>query len=174
MHDGDLSLINASKPTPCCGHSGQARQIWPSVPAQRFLGIVTERNLEDDDEKRVATILLCTSLELLLENAIWEVLVACNTPTEVAEFILETNQGREKRKKVFNNFSATSLGELLESNGLGNFMKRWKDLSEKRNGIVHGQYYVALPTATFITDLLADSLRAFSIVENDIVAQNTS
>lgn len=91
VFDEDLALANISNPTPCCGHSGESRQVWPSVPAQRFLGLVSNQDLADDDEMRVAVILLCTAIELLLEYVVWDLLSIHNTPTEVAEFILDSN-----------------------------------------------------------------------------------
>lgn len=89
-------------------------------------------------------------------------------PMGAESICTHSNYGRERRIKVFNKFSTTPLGKLLDANGLSSFMKDWKDLTEKMNQIVHGWYYVELPTPTFIRSTLNESLKTFSIVSNHV------
>jgi hypothetical protein len=169
IDNSDLGLTEVDKPAPCCGATGEARIHWPSIKSLKFLEIVVGQNLESQDERRVAIVLLSTMLETLLEDIIWELLGTHAKIQLLKDITLDQNRGRERRIQLYDKLSDVSLKTLSSTNGLATFLDDWNLLSDLRNGIVHGQYYKGVKNEIdIIKRLKKDCLEAFKIIHSDV------
>lgn len=168
-------LIRPDEPAPCCGATGEARLLWPSLEVHHFLELVHKQNLDSTNERRVAIVFLATVLELLLENVLWELVRTYTDSHQLAEYLFDTSWGKERRIRLYDKLSDRPLGELLQENGMGEFLKEWGELSSVRNKIVHGRYYASVATdADLIRHLSRDALKAFTLIHNEIQVRTRS
>lgn len=169
VHSEHGKLSRLDEPAPCCGASGKVRTIWPSLEVHKFLQMAAAQDLDSDKERPVAIVFLCTALELLLEHAIWMLLSIHAKSQRLAEYVLDSNQGRKRRIDVYNKLSDCPLGDLFQSQNMSTFLDDWAKLSDFRNQVVHGRYYTGGAKETdLIQRVQKDCLKAFADVHNDV------
>ena len=174
INDSSRSLSQLSKPAPCCGAYGSPREIWPSLSVSMFFEIVLQQDNSTEEGLRVSIIFLSTALEVLLEDALWQLFELHTNSLTIAETLFESNNGRDRRLKLYNSLSDTKFSKLLDfPNGI-QFIDRWAKLTKMRNLLVHGKYFIDKAEAKTIVEFIRDSaLEIFVKVENDIKRQAT-
>ncbi len=170
VSDPTSSLTTYSKPAPCCGASGEPRAIWPTVAVTELLGIVDSQDLDSLDGRRVASIFLCTALELLLEHSLWELLGVYTDSEVLEEAVLDMCRGLDRRVDLFKKLRGHSLTEIfLSDSRLRDFLGDWKSLAETRNSILHTGYEKDVTnTAHLIRSVRGNCLPAFVELHNSI------
>jgi hypothetical protein len=172
VFDPGQKLVKLDELAPCCGSSGQPRIIWPSFEALKFLEIVSSQDLSSPDGRRIAIVFLCTVLELLLEDSLWELLEIHTNSRQLADAVLDSYRGRDKRIQLYNKLSDRKLKDLLQAEELLTFFEDWEHLSQLRNDIVHGQYSGGTDKEVdCIRHVSMNCLSAFVAVNNDIQRQ---
>ena len=167
IRDSAREYQNLSIPMPCCGSIDSIRTAWPHQEVYDFLRLIRDQS-NNPDGRRIQIIFLCTVLEVLLESAIWEVATNFVTERETIKILLDGYRGRERRITLFKKLSGFSLSSCLNSPEHKDFMRKWKDLVELRNKLIHGQYHGLDKRTTLIDYLSRESLSAFTAVNNKI------
>lgn len=175
VRDEGRKLLNLDKPAPCCGASGEPRLLWPTLEVLKFLEIAADQDLDSKEERRIAVVFLCTALELLMENCLWNLLSTHARSRDLVDAVLENTWGRDRRIRLYNRFSDCPLGNLLESREMAAFLKDWDRLSKLRNDIIHGRYFSELENEIdLVRAVYRDCLGAFLEVHNDVQRVVTS
>lgn len=172
VNDVNQKLLKVDEPAPCCGASGEARTLWPAVGVLMLIGVVSNQDLDSEEGRNIAVVFLSTAMELLHEDSLWYLLQLHTKSRQLLELILDTNRGKERRINLYNKLSDRSLGDLLNSSKLANFLEDWKKLAERRNNILHKQFcYSKANVADLVRRILGNCLRAFTAVRNDVQRQ---
>ena len=113
-YDPQLSLVELSKPAPCCGANGEPREMWPSIAVRMFYEVILKQDNNTQDGLRINIVFLSTALEVLLEDVLWELLELHTKSLTLAEVLFESNNGREKRIRLYNSLSDKKLSDLFK------------------------------------------------------------
>lgn len=168
--DTEQKFIWIAEPMPCCGASGRARITWPFLEAQEFLKIISDQDLKTENGIRIAVVFLCTVLELLLEEILWLVICKHTNSKPLANHLLESNQGKDRRIGLFNKLSNCSFKDLLKKHNKESFMKNWDALCKLRNNLIHGRYYTEIEKEQdLIKIVIDDSLVVFFSAINKVL-----
>ncbi len=153
-------------PCPYCKkQTGLSRgfEKWVSVGIDKCLEIAKNQKLDNDNEKVICIVFLCTALEVLLETVLYELI-----KTQKSKINLEKIWSRGKRIKEYERFSDCSLKIFLCSKGYDSFYDDWNKLAEVRNKIVHGKFFSRIIEDKIINKILDNCLKVFTEVHNDI------
>lgn len=163
-------MFAVNEPAPCCGAFGEARGIWPGFSADKFLEIVHDQDLRSAQGQRIAIVFLHATLELLIEQSLWELLNGLHQQSNVAsEALLDCHQGWERRVELYKKLRGRSLHQVLSDNGHDAFYQNSRILKKARNQIVHGSYYhKASEDNELIEQMRNNCIRAFACIHNDL------
>lgn len=135
-------------PCPTCGASGQARTIWPPMPAQSLLGSVLERELSDQESRVAAIVSATTLLETLLDDAVWNLLEREGASYELRARVVGGVETVDGRLSLVEQLLGTEVGDIAAELDVGWFMDEWKQYRRMRRNVGHhGNLY------TFPSDL---------------------
>lgn len=170
------SLAIANEPTPCCNIPREDCEPWPTIEIYRMLEFVSDQDLYSKDGQRQAIVFLCTTLEMLLEISLRELLEFYTDSGELIEVVLDGYQGRTSRIRLYNKLSIRPLKRLLKSKEeFKTFLKEWELIAEVRNQIVHrGEYSKLHEAVDLIPSILERTFRAFIEVNNEIQQMRTT
>ncbi len=118
---------------------------WKQRPdAHSLLELVApQKLLQLADQRAIAAVFLSAALETLFEAHLWDLLKSHGTHNKVAELLLDSHRGRERRISLYNQLTPHTLKHVLDSVGLTEFLPAWKKLADARNGTVHGHWQSA-------------------------------
>lgn len=102
FHDPKRETVKLVNPAPCCGKTGEMRSHWPSLDIMILIDIVEKHNTNDFKEEKVAVVFVCTILESLLEEVLWELLITDGNSVKTSEILMDSYTGRNKRITLFN------------------------------------------------------------------------
>lgn len=166
------AILNS--PSPCCNVPRKDCLPWPKPEIFRMYELLFEKNQayanQAEIEQRQIIVFLCTMLEMLLEDCLWELLEINNCPSHIAEILLDSNRNRDPRLGLYKKLSNQKLSKVLKSKDeYKDFFGDWASIVEARNNIIHqGNYSNAqeiFPTVKRVRD---KSLGAFLEINNEI------
>ncbi len=142
--DSDLSRLHV--PCPTCGTSGQARTIWPSMPAQSLLGHALEHELNDQESRATAIVSANTLLEILLEDAVRDLLEREGASSELSARIVGEAEAVDGRLEIVKQLLGTTVGDVAAELGMSWFMDDWDQLRRMRSDAVHQGNLYSFPS----------------------------
>lgn len=135
--DEHHELSELSKPCLNCAFTGRGRVTWPRGGALFLMGWVNDQDLSDTKSRLIATVLLSTTLEVLLEESLHELLKVKGTPYPEAKKQIGKANGRGRMVKLYNKHSDKNLYDLMNELNRTGFWQDWICLVELRHMIVH-------------------------------------
>ena len=167
--DPEYRLAAVDTPAPCCGAHGASRGIWPGLQALKLLEVVEAQDQEHPDGHRAALLFFASTLEVMLEDVIVELLRQHTESEELREAVLDSHQGVERRRTLFGRLSGTALGDLLKEGWGQEFLRDWTTLAGRRNKVAHGAYYYrGSEDNPLIRRMKGSFLRAFVEMHNHV------
>ena len=174
VNDAKMSLTSTGEPCPNGKKVGEYREIWPSLFGNAWIEAIYEHPLNDTSKRNMMAVLLCATLEVLLEKLLEEILVSQNANIDHIDILLNAHDGRERKGKLFKLLTKKSLKEALHELGIADFYDSWNRVVESRNKFVHGQPSLGfLPHQPVLNDLeiVRDkTLIAFYLLHNRYAA----
>jgi uncharacterized protein with HEPN domain len=177
IKDPNRELTNFSTPSPCCGHKGESREIWPSLDAKILSDIIEEQNLENYKEQKVAIVFICTYLERLLEEVITSHMINHVKTIEALDSLLDGYQGRQKRVGLLQKLFGVKIKEVSKQIGQESFAKDWEAIANLRNKVVHKGFYGHVEgfdkkeINLLVKSLLENSIPLFVEINNKIITK---
>jgi hypothetical protein len=164
---------DSSKPTPCCG-ANEGLWIWPELTVETILKVVATQDIDNDDQRKIAVLLLAAALEQLLDQAVDPLLGKHIKTPEAARILLDANEGRSRRIKLYQKLGGKTLAEILGPINLEHFINDWVALAELRNQIGHGNFFAQHLTEEkeirLIERVYRDCLPVFAALTNTALA----
>jgi hypothetical protein len=131
-------------PCPTCGASSQARTIWPPAETKPLLSSVLDHDLSDQEEKVAAIVSATTFLEILLDDALRNLLQRDGASYELRARLFGEVESVDGRLSIVEQLLGTEVEDIAAELGVGWFMDEWKSYRQMRRNAVHG---VNLPTS---------------------------
>lgn len=120
-----------------CGNTPEyGWQGWPPEATSVFVDLARARQTDD---VRIRCVLLVTALEALLEDLLITILAWSHVPVPIAELLLESFRGFERRGSLFRELTGQSIPKTFALIGLRNFYEGWVIIVKARNAFVHAR-----------------------------------
>ena len=177
FYSAEWNPANTNTPAPCCGASGELRPAWPATPVARSLRLILEQDLNNDDQRSIAIVMLASAAGILYEHALWQLLLKHAGSPESAEMVLFGSGSLGGRISLFDKLSDVPLKQLLETAELPLFLGDWSTLEHARDRIVRKGHYVPgseeerLEEIDVITGVQVQCLKAFAVITNEVARQ---
>ncbi len=174
FHSKEWDPADTNTAAPCCGASGELRPSWPAASVARSLSLILEQDLNDDNQRSLAVVMLASAAGLLFEHSLWQLLLKNAGSPESAEMVLYGAGSLGARISLFDKLNPASLKQTLERSGLTMFLGDWTTLQRLRDRIVRKGHYVPgseeekLEEIDVITGVQVQCLKAFSIITNEV------
>jgi transcription elongation factor Elf1 len=124
-------------------HECDMYKVWPSAEIRTlFETIKNYKDTSSFEYVLISSVFISSALELLLEKLIYIVAFEDRLPEEIThlvELLLEANQGREKRLKLFQKLGYDSIDGHSRDLGYKDFPSHWIQIAKIRNNIIHGK-----------------------------------
>lgn len=147
---------------------------WPKPEIFRLYELLFEKDQRDEQqaevEQRQILVFLCTMLEMLLEDCLWELLDINRCPPHIAEILLDGYRNRDPRLSLYRKLNNKKLGTVLKAKDeYDDFLIKWNDIAEARNKIVHqGNYSDLSKIFSTVKEVRDKSFGAFIELNNEI------
>jgi hypothetical protein len=172
LFDPKRELSQLSVKTSCCGSFGKARIIWPSIIVHKYLELVNNLDPNSEDDQKISVVFLSSAFEMMLEDILWELLFKHTPSPLLADSIMDSFHGKERRIKLFDSISDNKFSEITKDDK--EFTERWNEITFLRNRVAHGDYFVSSKKYNEVEsiDYLYDNcLKYFSKIENEVQSQ---
>ena len=125
---------------------------------------------DDDQRKAAALVFVATSLEILLEEAVWSVLDSGQTRSALGQWTVSRCRGVDNRLKFMKEVAGIDLKSVAEESGCPECMQDWKRLRDMRNEVVHSGNIFTLPPdlQTWLQSIASLGIVIFADVNNRI------
>lgn len=164
-----------------CSHCGASNkhESWPSTEVRELLETVAKyKDVNSLEYGLVASVFISAALELLLERLLFTMAIE-NLHYEEAghlvEYLLDSNQGRARRVKLYSLLGYDSLQNESSEVGYESFMKHWNEIAEARNKSVHGDLKASTKLEAPLIELtITEALAVFSKLHNKYSSESLS
>jgi len=154
-----------------CQHcKGANPRNWPSIEIRKLFDTAKNYQIFTNEDGLVVSVFTCAAIEILLERIIYLMALEDLLSQEVdilIEVLLNTNQGRDRRLRLFNHLGYGSFSEHTTELGYKNFLKHWNEIVDIRNKCVHGKIDAGKElTHDMVQMIIDESLAVFSGLSN--------
>jgi hypothetical protein len=126
--------------TRICPHCGQTgiRVLFQKYSIQYFLELI--QRLYMKDEPQAIVLVVCAMLERLLEDLLIEIMRKHKLDdARIDQILLEVWRLEDRAKRLFRDYTMSTLPQAIETLSIKAFWKTWNDLKKKRDQFVHGK-----------------------------------
>lgn len=174
--DSDWVIDQDNKVCKHCRTSNK-HEIWPSTEIKELFETITKYEKVDSFEYGlVASVFISAALELLLERLLFTMAIENMLYDEVGhliEYLLDSNQGRTKRIKLYSRLGYGSFEKESSEVGYKLFLKHWAEIATIRNKSVHGDLKEGAKLKSSLVEItISEALAVFSKLNNKYNVEN--
>ena len=160
----------AGAQSPCCGAVGVSRENWPPPAVLALLGTVSQQDLDSAAGLQTAAVVLCFAVEMTVENILIGLMKTASETEKTPD--LESGRRIEKLISAYEKISGSTMAELFESLGEGNFMADIRQLSKLRDKLVREKDYPTSQAEKRAVLLVRDRcVKYFALLNNGLYSR---